>query len=167
MTKPIGSMPPHEEPARVVLRPQRPATPPSRARLVEPPAPRRPVVSLRLLAPMLAAALLSGAVTGAAVISERNARATLVRELHARLLLEARTLATASASALLGEFPELTLHPMAREIAATRRELPVVVVLDHQGVVQGHPDARQLGVEYVWPLDLRPAAPAVTLGEGL
>ncbi len=164
MTPRPGSAPAlREEPT-----PVRPGNrPPARsARVVEPPAPRRPVVSLRLVAPLLAAALLTVAVTGAAVISERNARTTLVRELHARLLLEARTLATASAGALLGEFPELTLHPMAREIAATRKELPIVVVLDHKGVVQGHPDARQLGVEYVWPLDLRPASSEVTLRQG-
>ena len=127
---------------------------------------RRTTLSIRVLVPMLAVALLTLAVLGAAVVAERNSHSILMRELETRLLLEARGLATTGAGALLGEFPELTLHPIVREMLSERRELSLAVVVDHRGRIQGHSEARELGKEYQAPTDLRPTTPTIALKSG-
>jgi len=52
---------------------------------------------------------------------------------------------------LLTGLPELTLHPLVREMQTERPELAFVVVLDHRGLIQGNVDARRLGQTYQLP----------------
>jgi serine phosphatase RsbU (regulator of sigma subunit)/anti-sigma regulatory factor (Ser/Thr protein kinase) len=120
------------------------------------PEPRRPrrVLSIRWIATALAVALTAGAVFGIGTISERNARTALEREIEARLLLQAKSLAGSSSSALLGDYPELTLHPLVKEMRTQQPELELAVVVDHDNHVQGHADARELGVTFKPPSGL-------------
>jgi serine phosphatase RsbU (regulator of sigma subunit)/anti-sigma regulatory factor (Ser/Thr protein kinase) len=111
-------------------------------------------------------AVVSAAVLAVGAVGERNTRRALTREAEARLLLEARNLALTGAGALLSDLPELTLHPLVRELAESRPELAFAVVLDHRGVVQGHRDARALGGRWREPAGLQPAPTGAALRPG-
>jgi len=124
------------------------------------------VFSIRWIVTGLAATLTAAAVVSVSFVSERNARVALTSELQTRLLLEARSLAQASAPALLNEFPELTLHPLVREKVAREPELSFAVVIDHSGMVQGDPNPQRLGTQWNPPGHLRPLPPAATLAPG-
>jgi serine phosphatase RsbU (regulator of sigma subunit)/anti-sigma regulatory factor (Ser/Thr protein kinase) len=132
---------------------------------------RKVVWSIRWIVAGAAVLLTAGAVLSVGAVAERNTRKALTAEIETRLLLDARTLALASTGAMLGDYPELTLHPLAKELLARQPELNVVVVTDIRGVVQGHPDVRSLGQSYALPARLRPIedphrlAPGETLGE--
>jgi sigma-B regulation protein RsbU (phosphoserine phosphatase) len=132
---------------------------------------RKVVWSIRWIVAGAAVLLTAGAVLSVGAVAERNTRKALTAEIETRLLLDARTLALASTGAMLGDYPELTLHPLAKELLARQPELDVVVVTDIRGVVQGHPDVRSLGQSYALPARLRPIedphrlAPGETLGE--
>src|SRR6185503_3627259 len=110
--------------------------------------PRRPVLSLRWIAALGAVALTTAAVLTVGAVAERNTRQALTREIETRLLLEARNLALTSSEALLADYPELTLHPLVKEMKSEQPELALVLVLDHKGVIQGDPDARLLGTRF-------------------
>jgi serine phosphatase RsbU (regulator of sigma subunit)/anti-sigma regulatory factor (Ser/Thr protein kinase) len=71
-----------------------------------------------------------------------------------------------SSSALLSDFPELTLHPLVKELESRHPELAFVVVTDHEGRVQGHADVRSLGSTYELPKDLIAVADRGALGSG-
>ncbi len=116
------------------------------------------VLSLRWIATGAAVALTVASVLAVGAQSERAARAALRHEIEARLQLQARSLAASSADALLGDFPELTLHPLVREMRQHQPELAEVTVVDHRGRVQGHEDARALGTPFQPPAGLPPAA---------
>jgi serine phosphatase RsbU (regulator of sigma subunit) len=92
--------------------------------------------------------LTTGGVLSVSTVAERNARRDLAREVETRLLLEARNLALTSSEALLTDFPELTLHPLLKEMTAKEPEIAIALVVDRQGVIQGDPNARELGAEY-------------------
>ncbi|HZV90482.1 MAG TPA: HAMP domain-containing protein, partial [Candidatus Nitrosocosmicus sp.] len=132
---------------------------------------RKVVWSIRWIVAVTAVLLTAGAVVSVGAVAERNTRKALTAEIETRLLLDARTLALASTGAMLGDYPELTLHPLAKELLARQPELDVIVVTDIRGVVQGHPDVRSLGQSYALPARLRPIedahrlAPGETLGE--
>jgi serine phosphatase RsbU (regulator of sigma subunit)/anti-sigma regulatory factor (Ser/Thr protein kinase) len=111
-------------------------------------------------------ALLSAGVIATGALSERHMRQTLTREIEARLVLEARNLALTGTGALLSGLPELTLAPIVREMERTRPEIALVVVTDHQGLVQGHIDPRLLGRRWTPPADLVPLAGATPLAPG-
>jgi serine phosphatase RsbU (regulator of sigma subunit)/anti-sigma regulatory factor (Ser/Thr protein kinase) len=106
------------------------------------------IVSLRWIAALAAVALTTAAVLSVGAVAERNTRRALTREIETRLLLEARNLALTSSEALLADFPELTLHPLVKEMKSEQPELVLVVVVDHQGVIQGDPDVRRLGTQF-------------------
>lgn len=108
---------------------------------------------MRLILSMTVAALVTATVIGVGSVAERNAREALRFEMQTRLLLEARHLALLSADALLTDFPELTLVPVVREMQAERTDLAFAVVLDHEGVIQGHDDPRKIGQD--WSSTLR------------
>jgi hypothetical protein len=82
-----------------------------------------------------------------------------------RLLLDARTLALASTEAMLGDYPELTLHPLAkgssRDSRAQRDRGD-----GHSRRGAGHPDVRSLGQSYVLPSGLKPIEDARRLARG-
>lgn len=102
-------------------------------------------VSLRLLVPLVSAALLAVAMFVGAMVSDRQAHNLLVRQARARLALEAELLARASASAMLEGYPELTLQPILRDLLRGRGDLSSAMVLDRDGKVLAHPDTRQIG----------------------
>jgi len=120
----------------------------------------RPRISMRVVVISFTVAIVAAAVLAVGTVAERNTRRALTREAEARLLLEARNLALTAAGALLSDLPELTLHPVVRELGESRPELAFVVVTDHHGVIQGHRDARVLGTAWQLPDGL---APAVTV----
>jgi HAMP domain-containing protein len=130
------------------------------------PKPVRRSMRLGVVVPLAAATILAGAVLGSAIISERNARRLLVRELEARLVLESRNLALSGAGALLGAFPELSLQPLIREMLADRPELHFAVVVDHEGVIRGSVGSKQLGQPYLPPADLAEATPSAPAKPG-
>jgi len=124
----------------------------------------RNVLSIRWIVTAAAVALTTGAVLSVGVVAERNTRRALAREAEARLLLEARNLALTSSEALLNDFPELTLHPFLKEMKAREPELAFALVVDKNGVIQGDPDARELGGRYRPSSTLAPVQPTQPLG---
>jgi serine phosphatase RsbU (regulator of sigma subunit) len=124
------------------------------------------VISMRWVVTAATVVLLTAAVVGVGAVSEQHTRLALTRELEMRLLLEARNLSLTGAGALLTGLPELTLHPLVREMQIERPELAFVVVLDHRGLIQGHVDARRLGEPYQLPTGLSPVATPMRLAPG-
>ncbi len=102
-------------------------------------------VSMKLIFSVFVVAVVAATVAGVSTLTERNARRALQLEIESRLVLEARHLALLSADALLGDYPELTLCPIAREMLLRRPDLELAVILDHGGQIRGHPDVRRLG----------------------
>jgi sigma-B regulation protein RsbU (phosphoserine phosphatase) len=115
------------------------------------PTRRRRIVGLRPIVTLLAAGLTAAGVLALGVFSERQSREQLGAELETRLLLTARNLAMMSSGALLSDYPELTLHPLIKEMQREQPSLVLVEVIDHDGIIQGHSDARQLGQAYQPP----------------
>jgi len=132
-------------------------------------AKREAVVSIRWIVTLVAVALTASAVLCAGAIGERSTRETLSSEIEMRIVVDARMLANASTSAMLGDFPELTLHPLARQMRARQPELVAILVVDRAGVIQGHEDPRLLGTKYASARELKPLTPqnALASGEGL
>lgn len=109
--------------------------------------PRR-IVRMRLIVTAAAALLVTTGVVGLGLLNERQSRETLNAEIQARLLITARNLALTSSPALLGEFPELTLHPLVKEMRREQREISLMIVVDHRNRIQGHTDVELLGQSY-------------------
>jgi serine phosphatase RsbU (regulator of sigma subunit)/anti-sigma regulatory factor (Ser/Thr protein kinase) len=124
----------------------------------------RTVWSIRWIATTLAVVLTAAGVLSVGALSERHARSALRREIEARLQLQVRNLALSSSSALLEDYPELTLHPLVRSMCVQEPELELAVVVDHRGIVQGHADARKIGTRFAPPpgLGLEPGSGVVT-----
>lgn len=139
-----------------------PASPAASERVVAPVAARagRRVWSIRWIATGVTVLLTTLAVVSVGVVADRNAGEALDRELQSRTLLLARNLALTSSGALLGEFPELTLQPVVRRLLDQQPELAFAAVVNHEGRVQAHPDARRLGTAFAPEPDLVPIAPA-------
>ena len=116
---------------------------------------KRSVFGIRTIVAGAAAVLTTLIVLGVTGVLERRTRMVLVEEIDARLLSEARGLAVASASSLLTDYPELLLAPIVKKMCVEQPELALVEVVDRSGVVQGHPDVRQIGTAYAPPSDLR------------
>lgn len=129
--------------------------PPGRASASAPAVRARRALGIRWVAASVAVVLTVAAALGVGVVSERNARTALAGEIRTRLQLQARNLANAGSSALLEEYPELTLHPLAKELAGQQPELALVAVVDHEGRIAGAPDARLLGTAFAPPAGFR------------
>jgi len=111
---------------------------------------RRPrIAGMRLIVTGCSVAIMAAGVLGVGALGERRSHQVLTGEIETRLRLQARNLALMSSGALLSEYPELTLHPLVKEMQADLPELAFVLVVDHAGVIQGHRDARSLGEDYV------------------
>ena len=119
-------------------------------------SPVKSVFGIRWIVTFAAVALITVVVLSLGAVHERNVRETLTSEIENRILLSARNLALISASALLGNYPELTLHPLLKEMQASRPELAVTTVVDVSGVIQGDTDVRKVGEKYVPPDGLKP-----------
>jgi serine phosphatase RsbU (regulator of sigma subunit)/anti-sigma regulatory factor (Ser/Thr protein kinase) len=138
----------------MLLAPQPPVRPRKLARMV---------ISIRIVVTSVALAITTGAMLGVGAVAERNARRALTSEVEARLFLEGRNLARSAAPVLLGEFPELTLHPLVKELAVEHSEIALAVVVDHRGIIQGHPDVRELGKSFAPPSGLKSLIPRTPL----
>ena len=114
----------------------------------------RGVLSIRWIATTIAVVLTVAAVVGVGAVAERNSRRALDHEIRARLQLQARTLAASSSSALLGDFPELTLLPLVKIVREQQPELEWVTIVDHRNAIQGDADARKIGTAFVPPAGL-------------
>jgi serine phosphatase RsbU (regulator of sigma subunit) len=123
--------------------------------------PARRIISLRWIITGAAIALTSASVIGVGVLAERNARRTLGQQLRTRVLLESRNLALTSSGALLSDFPELTLTPILVEMRDEQPELAFAVVVDHEGTIRGHADARRIGNHFALPGNLSASDAAV------
>jgi serine phosphatase RsbU (regulator of sigma subunit) len=119
--------------------------------------------SIRWIVTGASVALVCATTLSVWAISEKNTREALSSELDNRLMLEARNLALSSSGPLLGDYPELTLHPLVKEMLAGQAGLAFAVVVDHEGRIQGHVDARELGARFTPPTGLEPAQPAYPL----
>ncbi len=106
------------------------------------------VVSMRVILSVTSVALISASLISFGWLAEGNTRNALTDEIETRLVLEARNLASLSVDALLTEFPELTLCPLVKEVQTDRPDLAFVVVLDHEGNIQGHIDLAELNHEF-------------------
>jgi len=124
--------------------------------------------SIRWIVALTAGALITAAVLAVGAVSERNARAALTHEIQTRLFLQARNLGLAAGDAMLADFPELTLHPLAKEMRQRQPELAIVDVLDKNGKIVGDSDPRRLGTSLDIPhtADL-PATLPLAKGERL
>ncbi len=111
-------------------------------------------ISLRWGATFAAASLVAITVIVVAYANERNMREALVHDAQAQLVLEARNLAITSSTALLGEFPELTLAPLVKDILNDRPEILEVVITNHEGKIQGSPHTREIGTVWQKPDNL-------------
>ncbi len=130
---------------------------------------RRPRIGIRLIVTLVAVVLTAASVIGVGAIQEHSTRVALTEELETRLLLEARNLALASSSALLSDFPELTLHPLLKEKQERNPEFRLLVVTDHESKIQGHPEFRLLGEDFAHDASLSPYTGGQQLlgGEGM
>ncbi len=120
----------------------------------------RGALSIRWIATAATVLLTAAAVVCVSAVSENNARTALNRELDSRVLLLGRNLALTASGALLTDFPELTLQPVVKDLLASQPEVAFAVVVDHLGVVQGHPDVRRLGTPFGLPAGLSPVREA-------
>jgi sigma-B regulation protein RsbU (phosphoserine phosphatase) len=127
---------------------------------------RQKIISLRFIASAAAVFLIVATVVSMGVLNERNTRNTLTEEIESRMLLEVRNLANLSIDALLLKYPELVLQPVVKEILAERPELAFVVVLDHEGKIQGHVDPRMLRTPFEFPAGLEQATVSQRLRPG-
>ncbi len=115
---------------------------------------KRMYFSLRWLATLAAASLVAITAMVVAFANEHNMREVLVQEAQTQLVLEARNLAITSSTALLGEFPELTLAPLVKDILDGRPEIIEVVIINHEGKIKGSPNTREIGTVWQKPQDL-------------
>jgi sigma-B regulation protein RsbU (phosphoserine phosphatase) len=124
------------------------------------------VISIRFIVTATTVALVAGVVLGVGFVGEQHTRSMLSSEIEARVLMTARNLARVGSSALLSEFPELTLHPVIRELHNDHPELAYAVVVDHESRIQGHWNARELGERFKPPLQIREVATSYSLTRG-
>jgi response regulator RpfG family c-di-GMP phosphodiesterase len=115
---------------------------------------KRVYISLRWLATFSAASLVAITAMVVSIANERNMREALIHEAQAQLVLEARNLAITSSTALLGEFPELTLAPLVKDILDDRPEILEVVIINHEGKIQGSTNTREIGTAWQRPTGL-------------
>jgi hypothetical protein len=121
---------------------------------------------MRLIIGLATFLLIALSVFAMTTVATLYGRGELASEIRGRLLLEARNLSLTSAEALLDDFPELHLYPLVREMHGGRPEIVDVTVLNHAGVVVGHPDARRLGTVYEEPPGFEPLANASGMRAG-
>lgn len=118
--------------------------------------PQKVVLSIRIIAPLAAAMLVALTAVVLSGANEKNMRNTLEHEAQTQLVLDARNLAISSSDALLSDFPELTLVPMTKDLMHDRPELIAVTIINHEGLIQGSPDSRQIGQPWERPTDVQP-----------
>lgn len=117
-------------------------------------APMRRVLPLRWVVALWSLILTTVVVLGVELVAERGARRALTEELVTRLAAQARSLAAMSVSAMLNQYPELTLHPLLVRLHDQQPELVIVAVSDAAGILRGDVDARQLGHSFALPSGL-------------
>ncbi len=78
----------------------------------------------------------------------RRERETLTREFTLRLLAETRSLTVAMSGPLLRHDPELDLHPLVLKSLQEMPDLTDLIVVDSQGLIQGHRALLRVGSPY-------------------
>ncbi|MBZ0269097.1 SpoIIE family protein phosphatase [bacterium] len=123
-------------------------------------------ISIRWIVSGGAMLLTAIAVLAVSFVGERNSQSVITRELQTRLIVEARNLAMTSSRALLSDFPELTLAPIIAEMnaAGTRQEQTAVV--DLEGMIRGHANARRIGEPFALPGGMTGVQTAAGLKDG-
>ena len=101
--------------------------------------------SFRTLAMMATAGIIAATTLVLTHVNEQQTRGIIEQEAESNLLLEARNLAILSSDVLLGEFPELTLVPLIKDMQRGRPELVQILVLDRSSRIVGGPQPRQIG----------------------
>jgi serine phosphatase RsbU (regulator of sigma subunit) len=110
--------------------------------------------------------LTAASMIGMGFVSDQVTRRKLSEQIETRLLLQARNLALSSSAALLGDYPELTLHPLTREMLEQETDPVLAVVVDHQGRMRGHPDARSIGKKWQRPEGLKALTSGASVASG-
>jgi len=128
--------------------------------------PRDARIGIRWIVAGAAAALIAAAVLVVSAVTERNTREALSREVEGRLLSMTRNLALAGGDAMLSEFPELTLHPLVREMRMRQPELALVTVVGIDRKVLGDRDPRMLGTMFELDSSLQPTQAREKLDAG-
>ncbi len=121
--------------------------------------------SIRIIATLASAVLVALTAVVLFGINEKYMRTTLQQEAQTQLVLDARNLALSSTDAMLSDFPELTLVPLAKDLLNERPEILSVVIVNHEGNILGSPDSRQIGRPWSNPSELVPL-PSDKLLEG-
>ena len=124
------------------------------------------LISLRWSASLVAAVLVAAATLALGTITRDDTRKALNEEARLKLVLNTRDMAISCTDALLSDFPELTLVPLAKDLLRDRTEITDVVVLNHQQVIKGCADPRQVGNAWRSPDGWTPLAPAGLLNPG-
>lgn len=127
---------------------------------------RKRFISLRLLASLAAAGLVAITVVIIVWVNEMSMRQTLTQEAQTQLVLEARNLAITGSDALLSEYPELTLIPLIKDILEERDEIQDVVILNHEGKIQGSSDSRAIGQAWHRPPEFQALENTMALETG-
>jgi serine phosphatase RsbU (regulator of sigma subunit)/anti-sigma regulatory factor (Ser/Thr protein kinase) len=123
------------------------------------------VFSIRWIVSGAVVALTVATVLTVGLVGERGSHRALTREVQTRLLLEARNLALTSSRALLSDFPELTLAPILSQMGTTE-ERALTAVVDLDGKIRGHANARLIGTEFRIPPTALPQATVAGLRSG-
>ena len=127
---------------------------------------RRKALSIRWIVTSCAMLLTAASMIGMGLVSDQLTRRKLSEQIESQILLQARNLALSSSAALLGDYPELTLHPLTKEMRSQQTHPVLAVVIDHEGRVRGHPDARSLGQDWQRPAGLTTFVSDVTVARG-
>lgn len=117
---------------------------------------KRLYISLRWVATLSAAGLVAITTTVISLTYEHSMRLALALDAQTQLVLESRNLAITSSTALLGEFPELTLVPLVKEIIDGRPEFVDAVITNHEEKIMGSTDTRKIGKAWQKPQGLQP-----------
>jgi sigma-B regulation protein RsbU (phosphoserine phosphatase) len=113
-------------------------------------------VSLRWIMAGATCALMTALMMALGFLAERNLRRVMTAETEARLSLQAQNLALAGSSALLSDFPELTLNPMAKTMIERQPEIAFVTVVSPDGRIVGDAELQRIGQRFVAPAALEP-----------
>lgn len=123
-------------------------------------------ISFRALAMIATAGTIAATTAVLTRVNEQQIREVIEQGAESNLLLEARNLAVLTGDVLLGEFPELILVPLVKDLQKGRPELVQILVLDRGGRIVGGPEPRQIGELHRSSEALEPLVSRVLLNPG-
>jgi len=116
--------------------------------------------SLRTQLTLGAVILLGATVASLSYLLIKHQRTVLTAEIENKVVLQGRNIALTSQKFLLRPDPEFDLYPMIQRLLDGGSAISSVVIVDENGVVQGHPDLRQVDKRYNPDLSAYEAASA-------